>query len=206
MNGRSQITFTQPNLTMTGGTPVRTDQPQVGVHVYSSVCVRKHPEKPVWMFFCVCQVMYRVSVATYNHTIWCSLLQGRKSTSDSDVLVVSESPPPDGTNTKFEYSLKIINPSQMSEFKNVDLRGQHYCQSLDELKDFITSGLPTGIGNVPNLETVDMGFVEPGHGGKGRKVWLFDDDVQKMYSTYRGKKRILLWCYTHSLQESSQTT
>ncbi len=36
MNGRSLITFTQPNLTMTSGTPVRTDQPEVGV--YSCVC------------------------------------------------------------------------------------------------------------------------------------------------------------------------
>ncbi len=103
-------------------------------------------------------------------------MQGRKFTSDSDVLVVSESTPPDGTNTKFEYSLKMINPSRMSELKNVNLRGQHYCQSLDELKDLITSGLPTGIGNVPDLETVDMGFFEPGHGVKGRKVWLFDSD------------------------------
>ena len=42
-----------------------------------------------------------------------------------------------------------------------------------------------------------MGFIEPGHGGKGRKVWLFDDnDVQRMYEAHIHKKQILLWCYT----------
>ena len=43
-----------------------------------------------------------------------------------------------------------------------------------------------------------MGFIESSHGGKGRKVWLFDDDdVQKMYEVHLHKKQILLWCYTH---------
>ena len=37
------------------------------------------------------------------------------------------------------------------------------------------------------------------HGGKGRKVWLFDNnDLKKMYEVHRQKKQILLWCYTHA--------
>ncbi len=63
---------------------------------------------------------------TYNHTIWWYSLAGQEVHQWFRCLGCSESPPPDGTNTKFEYSLKIINPSRMSEFKDVDLRGQHY--------------------------------------------------------------------------------
>ena len=44
-----------------------------------------------------------------------------------------------------------------------------------------------------------MGFIEPGHGGKARKVWLLDNkDVKKMYEVHQQKKQILLWCYTHA--------
>lgn len=119
------------------------------------------------------------------------------SSSSDDVLVLS------AAKHAFEYSLKMVNPSCMRDFKTVDIRGQKLCSSLDELKEFIMSRLPSGIGDVPDLEAVDMGFVEPGHGGKGRKVWLFnDDDLHNMYKTHQKKKRILLWCYTEKAASS----
>ena len=41
-----------------------------------------------------------------------------------------------------------------------------------------------------------MGFIEPGHGAKGKQHWIVDDDVLcDMYKTYRGKKDIVLWVY-----------
>ena len=41
----------------------------------------------------------------------------------------------------------------------------------------------------------DLRYIEPGHGGKGRKVWMHDDgDVLRMYEAYGNKKWILLWC------------
>ena len=44
-----------------------------------------------------------------------------------------------------------------------------------------------------------MGFIEPGNGGKGRKVWLLDNkDLERMYEVHQHKKQILLWCYTHA--------
>jgi len=59
---------------------------------------------------------------------------------------------------------------------------------------------------VPNLKEVEMGYIEPGHGGKGRKVWICDDkDVDKMYETHVNKKRILLWCYSQSTTYSSKS-
>ena len=44
-----------------------------------------------------------------------------------------------------------------------------------------------------------MGYVEPGHGMKGRKIWIHtDDDVKMMYEKHGKKKTILLWCYTEA--------
>lgn len=43
---------------------------------------------------------------------------------------------------------------------------------------------------------ISMGYVEPGHGYKVKQCWLrSDEDLQEMYSTYSGKKEILMWCY-----------
>ena len=91
----------------------------------------------------------------------------------------------------------MINPSRMSEYKNVEIHGRGYFKVFNELKEFVSANLPSSI-EIPKLQEVEMGFIEPGHGGKGRKVWLFDDnDLQKMYEVHRLKKQILLWCYTH---------
>lgn len=108
------------------------------------------------------------------------------------------------SNIVFGYVLKMINLSCMSEYKNVEIQRRGYCKSFSELKEFISSNLPSTI-EAPNLQEVEMGFIEPGHGSKGRKVWLFDDnDVQKIYEVHLHKKQILLWCYTHvSAQKKS---
>lgn len=43
---------------------------------------------------------------------------------------------------------------------------------------------------------LSMGYVEPGHGYKGKQRWLYsDEDLREMYSTYSGKKEILMWCF-----------
>jgi len=42
-----------------------------------------------------------------------------------------------------------------------------------------------------------MGYVEPGHGSKGRKVWVYaDSDLRDMYKRHQRKKHVLLWCYS----------
>lgn len=41
--------------------------------------------------------------------------------------------------------------------------------------------------------TVDLGYIEPGHGRKGRKQWLnTDSDVEEMYKKHLAK----LWAYS----------
>jgi len=100
---------------------------------------------------------------------------------------VGESPPTD----QFEYTLKIINPSRMSDFKNVDIHAKSYCSSLDELRKFIASKLPATV-DPPDMEAVDMGFIEPRYGGKGRKVWLFsDEDLPTMYKTFKHWRQVV---------------
>lgn len=45
----------------------------------------------------------------------------------------------------------------------------------------------------------NFGFIEPGHGAKGKQRWLAsDDDIKDMYSLHEGKKEILLWCLNYS--------
>jgi len=89
----------------------------------------------------------------------------------------------------------MINPLRMSEYKNVDLqtKGKKY-DSISCLRDYISANVPSGM-EIP--VKADMGYIEPGHGGKGRKIWLHDDsELKHMYDVFKDKKRILLWCYT----------
>ena len=40
-----------------------------------------------------------------------------------------------------------------------------------------------------------IGYVEPGHGWRGKQRWITaDEDLRAMYDEYRGKKEVLLWC------------
>ena len=60
-------------------------------------------------------------------------------------------------------------------------------------------------GETPDFAAVDMGYIEPGHGMKGRKQWLFnDDDVKYMYSKHSGRRNILLWAYSHQVKHSGK--
>lgn len=104
------------------------------------------------------------------------------------------------------YSPKLINPLRMSEYRNIEIQSTGHCKSVNELKEFISKNHPSGV-DVPNLKEVEMGYIELGHGGKGRKVWICDDkDVDKMYETHVNKKRILLWCYSQSTTQAKPTT
>ena len=45
-------------------------------------------------------------------------------------------------------------------------------------------------------DEIELGFIEPGHGTKGRQQWLVDDDdLSDMYKSYEGKMDIMLWVY-----------
>ena len=102
--------------------------------------------------------------------------------------------------SKFEYSVKIINPSRLSEYKNIRICKWKECKNLDDLRSFHAAKIPSVDvnGEEPYFSVVDLGYIEPGHGTKGRKQWLNnDEDVREMYTKHAGKRNILLWAYSH---------
>jgi len=47
----------------------------------------------------------------------------------------------------------------------------------------------------PSTE-LQLGYYEPGHGTRGKKRYITDDDdLGKMKTLYERKKELLLWCY-----------
>ena len=57
-------------------------------------------------------------------------------------------------------------------------------QTLNDLRAFLSAEVSAiqVSGEKPDFEVVDLGYIEPGHGMKGRKQWLnTDSDVQMMY-------------------------
>ncbi len=70
---------------------------------------------------------------------------------------------------------------------------------INDLRDFLGTKVPSIdiAGEKPDFTEVDIGYIEPGHGLKGRKQWInTDDDVDVMYSKHAGKTAILLWAYS----------
>ena len=96
------------------------------------------------------------------------------------------------------YTIKLVNPSCKKEFSSVELGNGGVHKSLASLQGFLSKKLSTNPKfKLPDLQNVEMGYVEPGHGMKGRKIWIHtDDDVNMMYEKHDKKKSVLLWCYT----------
>ena len=62
--------------------------------------------------------------------------------------------------------------------------------SIEDIKDQLNELL--------KCKVADIGFIEPGHGLKGKQQTLIDDDdIEEMYDMYKRKRcGITLWCYT----------
>ena len=117
-----------------------------------------------------------------------------------DITVVDDEPdsPVESENhndhlqESYEYS---TNPLRISDFKTVKIYEytQGCFKSLDELRDFMARNFP-GESNVEDIGAVEIGYIEPGHGSKGKKVWLCNDsDLKAMYNAHNKKKVINLW-------------
>ena len=109
----------------------------------------------------------------------------------------------DYTKQDYKYLLKAVNPSRVSDYKTIKL---HECPrggftSLEELRKFIGRNLPSDVEDVPELE---LGYIEPGHGSKGKKIWVCSDmDLKEMYQLHKGKRQVNLWCYTQKKAKTS---
>ena len=91
-----------------------------------------------------------------------------------------------------------MDPGKRSNYDVKVLQNHDKLMSVDGIKQVLSDTLDSQIGEV--------GYICPGHGMKGKKHTLQDDDdVQEMYdSVYRGKYHILLWCYLTSVTSVSK--
>ena len=93
----------------------------------------------------------------------------------------------------FAYSIKVINRERKSDYTVKKLRSSVRFSSFKELNDSIHGSL--------EFVPLELGFIEPGHGLKGRLRWISNDtDLEEMYTEYPKKREFLLWCYTINTQ------
>lgn len=94
------------------------------------------------------------------------------------------------------YSIKLIDPAKKAEYVIKKLHGlSTIFNSVDEVKKAIKETCES----IVSLSLESVGYVEPGHGPRGKQRWLISDaDVAEMYELHCGKKEILLWCYNKS--------
>ncbi len=87
-----------------------------------------------------------------------------------------------------------MNPSKKSEYEVLSLKTKVVYKSVDDLRQQLLSEykdkLDEPVGTV--------GYIEPGHGLRGKQRWLSsDDDLTEMYELHK-KKVIMLWCFRKS--------
>ena len=69
--------------------------------------------------------------------------------------------------------------------------------SVDDMIGELSKVLPS--------KFTQLGFIEPGHGLRGKTQWLHDDDdLRSMYAMYAGKRsrEIILWCLKDACDQS----
>ena len=98
--------------------------------------------------------------------------------------------------------MKVINPLKKSEYVVQKLRAIVVFKSIDEVKENLASfvqGVPSTIDQV--------GYIEPGHGVKGKQRWLsVSEDLEDMYTLHQQKHEILLWCYAIRPKQSTSNS
>lgn len=89
----------------------------------------------------------------------------------------------------FSYSMKVINSSKKSEYSIKSLAYKQRFSTLNELRTCVKDEIGPIKGSV-------LGYIEPGHGLKGKMRELCkDDDLSEMYVLCNRKREVLLWCY-----------
>ena len=103
--------------------------------------------------------------------------------------------PQDSTAVPTDYvSVPTSDDEKKSEYTIRKWRIKRKFTSVTQLESKLVENFDT-------LRPVDenglsMGYIEPGHGYKGKQRWLCcDEDLREMYSIYSGKKEILMWCF-----------
>lgn len=92
----------------------------------------------------------------------------------------------------YSYSVKIMSPSRMSDYKVQKWRVTTRFKKISDLVSKLQSSFDELKG-----DNLTLGCISPGHGAKGKKHWLnVKEDLDDMYEAHKtGKLEILLWCH-----------
>ena len=93
------------------------------------------------------------------------------------------------TRKRFHYTVKVINPGCKSDYKVETLKSGRFT-STEDVRDQLSDLL--------KCQVTDVGYIEPGHGLKGKQQTLIDDDdIDEMYDVYKGRDVALLCDAAH---------
>ena len=85
-----------------------------------------------------------------------------------------------------------MNRYKKSEYRIHNLRDEAKFEKMENLQVFIKTKFKV----FADHNDLCIGYVEPGHGWKGKYLWLNnDEDIKELYSVCGMLKNILLWCY-----------
>ena len=97
---------------------------------------------------------------------------------------------PNRLTSAISYSLKVLHREMKSDY-SVRKWGDAQCvcfESVTALKCRLKQNFSDILGDVEEDE-IETGFIEPGHGVKGKQHWIVeDDDLQDMYKHTKGKR------------------
>jgi hypothetical protein len=83
-----------------------------------------------------------------------------------------------------------VNPRKKSDYHVEKWRVSEQFTSVEQFETKLKERFDKLKGNL------SFGYIEPGHGLKGRQQWIMDDhDILDMYKVYMGKKEIIIWCH-----------
>ena len=118
-----------------------------------------------------------------NYVIFSCHAQTHAETDNSVTISVS----PSSTQETRTYSVKIMNQGKKSEYTIRKFTLNYQFTKVSEMKQSLSIALKFDIDT--------FGYIEPGHGLKGRQQWLVqDEDLEQMYRSYKKRGEILLWC------------
>ena len=91
---------------------------------------------------------------------------------------------------QFTYSLNIVNPHKKSDYTMRKWRINKRFRSVLEVQSELTKHFKDSIPE----EAIQLGYIKPGHGAKGRQQWIFTrEDLDDMYREHAGKEEIIFW-------------
>ena len=96
------------------------------------------------------------------------------------------------------YSVKIINPQKKSDYS---LRKWRHVSKRFPSVESIQSQLIKDFGDVlpSRKEDIELGYIKPGHGAKGRTQWIFTEE--DLYKEHAEKTEIIIWLYRYQEKE-----